>query len=103
MLGTLVGTIIGPFASVYSENVTTPGPRSTLVMYVNTICSYVQLSKTAHFHVVWIIGPKKGEPRILVSYLIQIPRGFDRGQAERGKALPDRSQPIRAAPVRISI
>jgi len=70
MLGTLVGTIIGPFASVYSENVTTPGPRSTLVMYVNTICSYVQLSKTAHFHVVWIIGPKKGEPRILVSYLI---------------------------------
>ena len=76
MLGTLVGTIIGPFASVYSENVTTPGPRSTLVMYVNTICSYVQLSKTAHFHVVWIIGPKKGEPRILVSYLIQIPKAI---------------------------
>ena len=44
---------------MYSENVTDAWAESLSVMCVNTICSRMQLSKTAHFHVVWMISPKK--------------------------------------------
>jgi hypothetical protein len=51
---------------VYSENVTDAWAESLSVICANTICSRMQLSKTAHFHVVWMISPKKGELRTLL-------------------------------------
>jgi hypothetical protein len=50
---------------VYSENVTDAWAESLSVMCANTICSRMQLSKMAHFHVVWMISPKKGRYALL--------------------------------------
>jgi hypothetical protein len=53
----------------------TPGPRSLSVVCLTTLCSRVELCKTAHFRGRWITSSKTG-PRIFVSYLRQIPKAI---------------------------
>jgi hypothetical protein len=66
----------------------TPGPRSLSAMCLITLCSRVELCKTAHFASLWITGL----PAILVSYLIQLPKAI-RLKVNRCRALskPPRS------------
>ena len=67
------------------------------MMYLNTICSRVELTKTAHIPRLWVVSSKTG-PRILVSYLIQNPKAI-RLKVNECRALPRPPRPPKA-PVR---
>jgi hypothetical protein len=75
----------------------TPGPGSRSVMCLATLCSRVELCKTAHFPGLRIAGL----PCTLVSYLIQI-RKSDPAQSWQmpGAKLPKPPAPVRAVCVR---